>query len=181
VPSDASARRGRSSSQGPTIKDIAEQTGLSKATVSRAINGRDRISPSTRERVLMALDELGYMPSHAATSLSTGRTGLLGLMIGANRNPTALSAMQGALTAAVAAQYGVIVYITEKETEHDAVYTGVLASRGVDGALHLFPGKGDERYVRKMHDRGLPIVVIEPQAPMTGLPDRTVGHLPLAT
>lgn len=170
VRSDVSALGRRGTSRRPTIKDIAALTGLSKATVSRAINGRDRISPATRERVLATLDAIGYTPSHAATSLSTGRTRLLGLMIGANRNPTALSAMQGALMAATAAQYGVIVYITEKETEHDVVYTQLLAGNSVDGAIHLFPRKEDESVVRKMHERGLPVIVIEPQAPMAGIP-----------
>src|SRR5262245_57759194 len=94
----------------PTIADVAAMPGLSKATVSRAMNGRDRVSSETRERVTRTLAEIGYRRSHAATSLSTGRTGLLGLVIGANRNPAALAAIQGASTAAADAGYAVVVY-----------------------------------------------------------------------
>jgi LacI family transcriptional regulator len=151
----------------PTISDVAALTGLSKATVSRALNDRGRVSATTRARVLATLHEIGYVRSHAATSLSTGRTGLLGLVIGANRNPTVLSAMQGALSAA--RDYGVVVYVSETDEGHDAIYGKLLGSRAVDGVVHFFPRTTDEPIVRALQRRGLPVVLIEPQAPVSGV------------
>ncbi len=147
----------------PTISDVAALTGLSKATVSRALNDRDRVSAATRARVLATLEEIGYLRSHAAASLSTGRTGLLGLVIGANRNPTVLSAMHGALSAA--GDYDVAVYVSETDERHDTIYGRLLASRAVDGVVHLFPGVADEPFIRSLQRRGVPVVVVEPQAP----------------
>jgi LacI family transcriptional regulator len=147
----------------PTITDVAALTGLSKATVSRALNDRDRVSAATRARVLATLEEIGYIRSHAAASLSTGRTGLLGLVVGANRNPTVLSAVHGALSAA--GEYGVVVYVSETDAGHDTIYRRLLASRAVDGVVHLFPRATDEPMVRSLQRGGVPVVAVEPEAP----------------
>ena len=56
-----------------TIEDISRSTGLSRGTVSRALNDRPDISAQTKQRVLEACLRLKYVPSHAARSLATGR------------------------------------------------------------------------------------------------------------
>jgi DNA-binding LacI/PurR family transcriptional regulator len=152
-----------------TIADLAASTGLSKSTISRAINDRERIAPETRLRVLAALAAAGYVPNRAATNLSTGRTRLIALMIGQNRDPTALTVMQGALAAAVPAHYGVVVYITASEAEHEALYWEMAATGAVDGALLLHPSARDEAFVRRVASQ-MPVVLIEPQIAMTPLP-----------
>jgi LacI family transcriptional regulator len=63
----------------PTVYEVAERAGVSTATVSRVLSGRNPVLPPTRERVLAAIAELGYVPSGAATDLAAGRTGVLGL------------------------------------------------------------------------------------------------------
>jgi LacI family transcriptional regulator len=154
----------------PSIADIAAHTGLAQSTVSRAINGRPRVAEQTRARVMAALDELGYVPSSVATSLRTGRTRLLGLMIGETRDPTALSFMQGALDTAAGAQYGVVVYMTRDPADHAGIYSQVLGRGWVDGALLLWPHKADEAFARRLQESGLPMVMIEPEVEMHGVP-----------
>ena len=56
-----------------TIEDISRHTGLSRGTVSRALNDRPDISQRTKQRVLEACRKLHYVPNHAARSLATGR------------------------------------------------------------------------------------------------------------
>ncbi len=153
----------------PTISDVATLVGLSKATVSRALNDRDRISAETRARVLATLQEIGYTRSHAARSLSTGQTGLIGLVIGGNRNPVALSAMQGAMAAAGSADFGVVVYISATDDDHAGIYSEVLGSRGVDGVVHLFPRASDTAAIEALQRGGVPVVAVEPQVPMSGV------------
>lgn len=63
-----------------TILDVAEESGVSFQTVSRVINDRPHVAPSTRERVLAAVSKLGYQPNKAARSLITNRVGMLGLL-----------------------------------------------------------------------------------------------------
>ncbi len=63
----------------PTVYEVAERARVSTATVSRVLAGNERVLPDTRERVLVAVAELGYVPSGAAKDLAARRTGVLGL------------------------------------------------------------------------------------------------------
>ncbi|MGW0995664.1 LacI family DNA-binding transcriptional regulator [Streptomyces sp. NPDC002523] len=64
------------------IRDVAEATGLSITTVSHALRGKGQIAPATRDRVRRAAEELGYRPDPVARGLVSGRTGILGLVVG---------------------------------------------------------------------------------------------------
>src|SRR5699024_9134692 len=64
-----------------TIRDVAHRAGVSIATVSRSLNGQDRVSAATRERVLAAAAALDYHPSQAARGLVTGRLGTVGVVL----------------------------------------------------------------------------------------------------
>lgn len=152
------------------IADIAARTGLSTATVSRAMNGQPRISAATRARVLAVLDEMGYVPSGLAASLRTGQTGQLGLIINTPDDPTRLAAMQGAFHAARQAQYGMAVYMIGDEGDRTRTYSGTLARGWVDGALLLWPSRADEPFVRRLLTAGLPMVLIEPETAIPGIP-----------
>lgn len=63
-----------------SIHDVARRAGVSTATVSRALRGVDRVSEATRARVVLAATELHYVASPTATSLATGRTGVVGVL-----------------------------------------------------------------------------------------------------
>jgi DNA-binding LacI/PurR family transcriptional regulator len=63
-----------------SIEDVARETGVSTATVSRALRGLSSVAEPTRARVQRVAKQLGYVPSAAATSLATGRTRAVGLV-----------------------------------------------------------------------------------------------------
>jgi len=63
-----------------TIKDIAKMADVSVSTVSRCLNNNPRISLATREKVHKIADELGFVANNSAKSLSTKKTGLVGLI-----------------------------------------------------------------------------------------------------
>src|ERR1700760_1749777 len=65
----------------PTISDIAQRAGVTKAAVSFALNGRPGVSAVTRERILAIADELGFQPSSAARALTAGQAGAFGLVL----------------------------------------------------------------------------------------------------
>ena len=64
----------------PTISDVAARAGVSKGAVSFALNGRPGLSQQTRERILHAADELGFVPNSTARALAGRRAGSLGLI-----------------------------------------------------------------------------------------------------
>lgn len=64
-----------------TIVDVAKAAGVSVATVSRALRGLDRVSPRTREKVQRVADELHYVASPTATSLASGQTRIVGVVV----------------------------------------------------------------------------------------------------
>ena len=75
----------------PTIKDVAEQAGVSIATVSRALNDKGDVSVQTREQVLEVARSIGYTPDPVARSLVTHKTGLVGVVVGDNAGHRDLS------------------------------------------------------------------------------------------
>src|SRR5438105_2152295 len=70
-----------------TISKVAERAGVSRTTVSHVLNHADRVSVLLRERVLSAIEELGYSPNPQAQSLRTGRTNIIAMLIPDIRNP----------------------------------------------------------------------------------------------
>ena len=62
-----------------SIHDVARHTGVSTATVSRALRGLPNVSPKTRQAVQAAAAELGYVPSPSAAGLSSGRHRAIGV------------------------------------------------------------------------------------------------------
>jgi LacI family gluconate utilization system Gnt-I transcriptional repressor len=63
------------------MRDVAQRAGVSTMTVSRALNEPGKVSPEMRERVVRAVQELGYLPNHLARSLSSNRSTTVGLIV----------------------------------------------------------------------------------------------------
>ena len=81
-----------------TISDVARVAGVSEATVSRALRGLDRVSPQTRQRVLRVAEDLHYVASPTATSLASGRTRVVAVVVmhrGHGQQDLAASAVPG--------------------------------------------------------------------------------------
>lgn len=71
----------RKQTRTPNMKDVAKKAGVSQRTVSNVVRNYRHVSPHTRERVLKAIDEIGYRPNEAARRLRTGRTKLIALAV----------------------------------------------------------------------------------------------------
>ena len=65
---------------GPSIGDVARLAGVSPQTVSRVSTGADSVRPSTRAKVVQAMDQLGYSPNRAAQALRNGTFGAIGVL-----------------------------------------------------------------------------------------------------
>jgi len=92
-----------------TIEDISRFTGLSRGTVSRALNDRPDISVQTRQRVREACRSLNYSPSHAARCLAMGRAFAVAVLVDDLQAVFAATFLRGVLARARAARYAVFV------------------------------------------------------------------------
>lgn len=70
-----------------TSRDVARTAGVSQATVSRVLQGSDKVSPATRERVLHAVVTTGYSLNGVARAMKTRRTGTIGVVVARITNP----------------------------------------------------------------------------------------------
>jgi DNA-binding LacI/PurR family transcriptional regulator len=64
-----------------TLKEVAKEAGVSPQTVSRAVSGKGYVAAETRARVNAAIRRLGYAPKRVASSIATGRTLSIGMVV----------------------------------------------------------------------------------------------------
>lgn len=82
----------------PTISDVATQAGVSPATVSRVLNGKSSVAALTRDKVMAAAEELGYVPSKSAQTLARGRSTTVGVVAHMASSPSVAERIQGLAT-----------------------------------------------------------------------------------
>ncbi|RIQ18957.1 LacI family DNA-binding transcriptional regulator [Jiangella rhizosphaerae] len=120
----------------PTMHDVARAAGVSIKTVSNVINDFPHVRPSTRMRVLSAIEELGYRPNLSARGLRSGRTGVIGLAVPELRQNYFAELADSVIRAAEKHDLGVLVEQTSGDRDREiAVVTGAGRLRLTDGLL----------------------------------------------
>jgi LacI family transcriptional regulator len=148
-----------------TISDVARLSGVSSMTVSRVINGSERVSPETRRRVEQAIAELGYVPSRLARGLIRQKTGTLALIVPDMANPFFTLIVRGAEDVARRADYRIILCDTRADLtlERDSVEE-MLAHR-VDGVAIAPVSDRSRAHLRRLARFGVPFVLIDRTIP----------------
>lgn len=144
-----------------TLEEVASKAGVSRATVSRVVNGSPKVSPDVRRDVEAAILALGYVPNRAARSLVTKRSGSIGVIITEPTGrlfsdpffPRLLRGISAALSARDL-QLVLLMPASAADTERTADY---LAAGHVDGAL-LVSLHGDDPLPDRMTRAGIPFV-----------------------
>lgn len=117
------------------IRDVAQRAEVSIATVSRVVNGNRPVHPEIRERVLKAVQELGYRPNFLARGLRQSYTCMIGLIIPDNSNPFYAELARAIEDAGFAAAYSVILCNSDLSEKKQQAYVEVLLSHQVDGII----------------------------------------------
>ena len=118
-----------------TIREVARQAGVSVATVSRALNGKDIVSPRTRDRILTVMDELGFRPSPAARRLSLGRTLTVGVVVSFLTRPQAAERLRGVDAVLADSEFDLVIYNVESVQKRDHYLGSLAQSQRTDGLL----------------------------------------------
>jgi DNA-binding LacI/PurR family transcriptional regulator len=128
---------------------VAAKAGVSRQTVSNAANAPHRLHPETLKRVLGTIDELGYRPSHAARSLRTRATGVIGCrLLPSNYGGTGgvLDRLLHALCDAARSRgYNVLAFSVDTDDEEIGVFDDLLRRNAVDGFVLANTHHGDVR------------------------------------
>lgn len=150
-----------------TRDDVARSAGVSPRTVSNVVSGFAHVSPETRRRVQAAIDSLGYQVNPVASSLRSGRTGILGLVVPALDQPYFAELARAIVSEATAVGYTVVV----DQTDGDPVRERQLFHAGQRRAL--FDGLILSPLALDSHD----LLEADPRhCPMVLLGERTVGE-----
>ncbi|MGJ8569646.1 MAG: LacI family DNA-binding transcriptional regulator [Hoeflea sp.] len=139
----------------PTLDDVARAAGVSTATVSRCLNAPDRVIAPTREKVLKAVDALGYTPDFGGRALASRRTNTVGAIIPTMDNAIFARGLQSFQEALSKFGKTLLVASSGYSPAREREQMEVMASRGVDGVLLIGsarPESSDE-FLRR---RGIP-------------------------
>ncbi|GIG25017.1 LacI family DNA-binding transcriptional regulator [Cellulomonas denverensis] len=147
-----------------TLSDVAAAAGVSKATASKALNGRDDVSADTRERVLDAVTAVGYRPTTDPRHPRDRRT--LAVVFSLPASPYILGVFQGALAAATDAHADLLTRMApDRPTRTQAAgardWIADLRAAGVDAVVGLTLSVPDT-LIRAAQEAGLPFVVVDP-------------------
>jgi LacI family transcriptional regulator len=141
------------------MRDVAQRAGVSIKTVSRVVNNQGEITEETRQRVLAAIDELGYRPSKLARAMVTQRTDTLGLIVGDITNPFFSEFACGVLDVAQSNGYDVFLCNSGAKVNPELRALYSLADHNVDGII-IFPSWRNERKLHAFAERNRPLVVV---------------------
>ncbi|MCJ7703869.1 MAG: LacI family transcriptional regulator, partial [Anaerolineales bacterium] len=160
-----------------TMRDVAEEAGVSTKTVSRVVNDQGEITEDTRQRVLEAIEKLGYRPSKVARALVTRRTGTIGLLVGDISNPYFSEVARGVLDVTQEHQYDLFLCnADEPKTEKRALYS--LVDHNVDGAI-IYPTYENLDWLENFGSPARPLVLVNinrNSAPGIGILQTRIAH-----
>lgn len=142
-----------------TLKDVAAVCGYTVNTVSRALRGDQKLSEATRERICAVASEMGYRRNQIASSLRSGRTHVLAVILGGMSNPFYGIMADSIQDAAQSAGYSVMIMCSRDNAELERDLVEEAITRRVDGIL-LLPTGDSGPTIRRLKESGTPFVLM---------------------
>lgn len=153
------------------IQEVAKRAAVSTATVSRTINGSDKVAPKTAERVRQAIKELNFYPNTNARALGSGRSRLYGLIISDITNPFFPELMRSFEEIAVESGQEVIVANTGYDPKRTEMCVRRMLERKVDGVA-IMTSEMSEHMVERLGQNRIPMVFLD-----TGVAGRATSNI----
>lgn len=157
---NADLRRGRSN-----MREVAQLAGVAMSSVSRVLSGHPDVSPGMRERVLSAVDALGYQPDLLAQSLRRRESLSVGFLLADISNPLFAEIVMGAETALREAGYSMLLTNSEGDPNLDAEHVRLFEQRRADGLILSLSQQGHRPTLERLERLDTPIVVIDRDVP----------------
>ena len=151
--------RTHSSQRRVTLHDIANETGYSINTVSHALRNMTDISPATRERFQQVARDMGYMGNQIASSLRSGRTKTIAVVLGNLTNPYYSIMADHIQTAADLRGYSLMITCSREDPAQELAQAESAIARRVDGIL-LFPTNESTATIERLRALRFPFVLM---------------------
>src|SRR5690348_6054442 len=145
-----------------TIRDIADLAGVSIATVSRVLNDKTDVAPETRETVLQVVREHGFSTNRGARGLSSGRTGMIGLMLPLVGDAYFGPLLAGAAEALYENDMRIVLAPTLHKHDREVSVIQRLMRGTTDGAILMLPEESADELIA-LQRQGFPFVVVDPR------------------
>lgn len=142
------------------LQDIAADLNLSKMTISKVLRGQTDISDATKARVLKRVKELNYIPNISASSLRTGETKTVGLILPSMGKPSLAAIAHGIHRTVTARGYSLIVCSSEDDTESEQRQIETLVSLQVDALLIVSLQETAAFFEQMPKPRRMPVIFV---------------------
>ncbi len=144
-----------------TVADVAREAKVSKATAARVLGRYGVVSEAVRQKVTDAAARLNYRPNELARSMTTGRSGTIGVVVGDIENPFFSVAVRGITDLARNAGLNVILTNSSESLEEEEALVGVLLGKQVDGFI-ITPANGsNSAHLLEITRQGRPLVLLD--------------------
>ncbi len=149
----------------PTIQDVARHAEVAVGTVSRVINGSLGVKPATRQRVLDVIRELDYSPNLIARSMTSRRTGSVGIIVPFFTRPFFNEVLQGVEVAITRLGHEFMLYNVQSDEQCQAYFRKLPKQRKVDGLL-VISLSPDDAIAASFRRAGIPVVLVDAYSPL---------------
>jgi LacI family transcriptional regulator len=150
----------KNSSSSPTIYDVAELASVSTATVSRVLNSSNLVKKETREKVLKAIDELGFIPDVFARERARKDIGHIGVITPFFTIPSITRRLSGIANTLINTSYNLTIFPVDSKRRLDNYYTELPYSRLVDGLI-ILTLPIDDLSLQRFKIREIPLLFLE--------------------
>ena len=164
-----------------SVRDVAAAASVSVGTVSNVLNRPSKVSPSTVERVMRAIEELGFVRNDAARQLRAGRSRSIGLVVLDLGNPFFAEVARGAEARAAEDGMTVLLGNSDQREERESAYLELFLEQRVNGVL-VTPAGDDLAGLTRLQSGGVPVILVDREVPDSGFGSVAVddiegGHL----
>jgi DNA-binding LacI/PurR family transcriptional regulator len=143
-----------------TIYDVAKQAGVSITTVSRMLNAPGKVNGETRERILAAIDALGFVPKAEARARALRSTGRIGVISPFFTAPSFVQRLRGISEVLSAKKFELVIYTVDSADHLKSFLSSLPLTGNLDGLI-ILSLPVDDADVRRLVKHGLPTVLVE--------------------
>ena len=158
-----------------TIREVAEQAGVSLGTASNVLNRPERVAPETLARVLETIERLGFVRSSAAHQMRGGNSRCFGAVVLDASDPFSTETIRGLEDAVHEQGCAVFVCSTDGSPEREARYLKLLEEQRVQGIV-ITPTTRSLRHLETLRDRGTLVVLLDRRTPQGEFCSVSVDH-----